>query len=141
MVSNAQDWLEQDSELKAKHKENGFKLQPKHDPRITMVGGTLRLKHVDELPQLLNVLLGDMSLVGPRPIIEEELEWYGEQKQELLSVRPGIFGLWTAMGRSRVQYPERASVELEYLRDPTFLKDLRILSKHIPVVWMGQKEN
>jgi len=141
MVINAQDWLEQDSELRARYKENGFKLQPEQDPRITKVGRLLRQKYLDELPQLLNVIRGDMSLVGPRPIIDEELEWYGDRKDEMLSVRPGIFGPWTALGRTRPDYPERTLVELDYLRDTGWAKDLRILSKHIPVLLVGQEKN
>jgi len=140
MVVDAQGWLEHDSQLQAKYKENGFKLGLEQDPRITKVGKFLRLKYVDELPQLVNVIRGDMSLVGPRPIIEEELEWYGDQKDELLSIRPGIFGPWTAMGRSRPDYPARTLVELDYLRDSGWTKDLSILSKHMPVVLLGHKE-
>ena len=134
-------WLEHDSELKAMHKENGFKLQLKQDPRITKVGRILRLRYIDELPQLLNVIRGDMSLVGPRPIVDEELEWYGEHKREVLNVRPGIFGSWTSMGRARPDYPTRTLVELDYVRDSSLLKDLVILLKHIPVLLSGQREN
>ena len=82
-----------------------------------------------------------MSLVGPRPIVEEELNWYGDDKDEYLSVRPGIFGAWTAQGRQRVDYPARTLVELGYIRDNFFLKDLRVLLKHIPVLLLGQAED
>ena len=141
MVVDAQDWLEKDSELRAKYKENGFKLQLEQDPRITKVGRLLRLKYVDELPQLLNVIRGEMSLVGPRPIVEEELERYGDQKDELLSVRPGIFGPWTVWGRARPDYPDRTLLELDYITDTAWAKDLRILLRHIPVLLVGQEKN
>jgi len=141
MVANAQEWLEQDPELRAKHKENGFKLQPNQDPRITKLGRLLRQQYIDELPQLVNVIRGDMSLVGPRPITQEELEWYDNDKDKLLSVRPGIFGPWTALGRVRPDYPARTSVELNYIRDTGWPKDLRILSKHIPVILQGLRED
>ena len=140
MVVDAQDWLEQDSELRAKYKANNFQLQLEQDPRITKVGRLLRLRYVDELPQLLNVIRGDMSLVGPRPIVEEELEWYGDRKDELLSIRPGIFGSWTALGRARPDYPARTLVEISYLADTKWAKDLRILLTHIPVLLAGQQE-
>ena len=139
MVVDAQGWLERDSDLKAKYKENGFKLEVENDPRVTTAGRLLRLKYIDELPQLLNVIRGDMSLVGPRPIIAEELEWYGDQGDQLLSVRPGIFGPWTALGRDRPDYPERTLVELNYLSDTGPTRDLRILSKHVPVLLVGQR--
>ena len=137
MVVDAQDWLAQDPELKAKYTENGFKLQNGQDPRVTRVGRLLRHTYLDELPQLVNVIRGEMSLVGPRPIIEEELEWYGDHRDELLSVRPGVFGAWTGLGRSRMEYPTRTLVELQYVRDTAQLKDFRILVKHIPVLLRG----
>ena len=141
MVEGAQDWLVQDPMLGQKYKENGFKLQLEQDPRITKVGRPLRSTYIDELPQLFNVLKGDMSLVGPRPIIEEELEWYGDAREELLSVRPGIFGPWTAQGANRVHYPERVEVELSYVRDRSPIKDGIVLLKNIPAVLNGQPEN
>ena len=141
MVVDAQDWLAQDPELRAKYKENGFKLQIGQDPRVTRVGRLLRHSYVDELPQLINVIRGEMSLVGPRPIIEEELEWYGDHKAELLSVRPGVFGRWTGLGRERTDYPDRTLVELGYIRDTAWFKDLSILLKHIPVLMVGQGED
>lgn len=140
MVTHAQEWLEEDLQLKKKHRENGFKLQVQHDPRVTRVGRILRQTYLDELPQLINVIRGEMSLVGPRPIIEEELEWYGDHKDELLSIRPGIFGSWTALGQARPDYPDRKLVELEYLASTAWDRDLRILLKHIPVLLVGQQE-
>ena len=140
MVVDAENWLVRYPDLGAKYKESGFKLQSDLDPRVTKVGRILRRWHLDELPQLLNVIRGDMSLVGPRPIVEEELNWYGDDKDEYLSVRPGIFGAWTAQGRQRVDYPARTLVELGYIRDNFFLKDLRVLLKHIPVLLLGQAE-
>jgi lipopolysaccharide/colanic/teichoic acid biosynthesis glycosyltransferase len=83
---------------------------------------------MDELPQLINVLLGHMSLVGPRPLVGPELENYGGRIPTLLSVKPGITGLWQVSGRSRVAYPERAEMDLEYVRRWSFLRDLWILA-------------
>jgi len=139
MVVDAEDWLERDPELWAAYRENDFKLPVHADPRVTRLGRFLRSTHVDELPQLLNVLKGDMSLVGPRPITEEELVWYGDQAQALLSVRPGVFGSWTAQGNRRVRHPQRAAVELEYVREASLLGDLEILLRHFPVLLKGQK--
>ena len=141
MVVGAQDWLVQDPELREQYRENGFKLRIGQDPRITKVGRPMRRTYLDELPQLINVLRGDMSLVGPRPIIEEELEWYGDCKDELLSVRPGIFGSWTAQGKRRVDYPKRVEIELSYIRDKNPVKDGIILARNIPAVLTGQPEN
>jgi exopolysaccharide production protein ExoY len=141
MVVDAENWLMRDPNLRMMYKENGFKLQSGQDPRITKVGRILRRSHFDELPQLLNVIKGDMSLVGPRPIVEEELEWYGSHRAEYLSVRPGVFGSWTSDGRQRADYPARTLVELEYIRDTFWLKDILILLKHIPVLLVGQTED
>ena len=141
MVVDAENWLIRDPDLRAVHRENGFKLQSRWDPRVTKLGHLLRRTHLDELPQLLNVIRGDMSLVGPRPIVEEELEWYGDHKVEYLSVRPGVFGAWTAKGRSRADYPARTLVELSYIRDTFWLKDVLILLQHIPVILAGQTED
>jgi lipopolysaccharide/colanic/teichoic acid biosynthesis glycosyltransferase len=137
MVANAEDWLVNDPALRATYRESGFKLELDQDPRITALGQFLRKTYLDELPQLINVIRGDMSLVGPRPIVEEELERYGANKKEYLSVRPGVFGAWTAQGDQRVDYPDRALVELGYVRDVTILRDCQILLKHIPVLMVG----
>ena len=141
MVVDAEEWLDRDPQLKARYKGNGYKLNRAHDPRVTPLGHFLRFSHLDELPQLINVLRGEMSLVGPRPIVEDELEWYGEAKHELLSVRPGVFGPWTGQGKARAAYPGRAEIELGYVRDHSVLKDVTILLRNVPVVLTGQPED
>lgn len=140
MVVDAEAWLERDPNLRDQYRRYNFKLPRHMDPRVTKVGHLLRFTHVDELPQLLNVLKGEMSLVGPRPVIEAELEWYDGRRGQLLSVKPGIFGPWTAQGRRRPDYPERVEVELSYVRQPSLLKDFSILARNVPVVFMGQVE-
>lgn len=140
MVSNAEEWLEEDEALRDRHRLSDFKLPVSKDPRVTRIGRFLRMANLDELPQLFNVLRGDMSLVGPRPVVREEVKWYGDRAEEFLSIRPGIFGAWTAMGRKRFPYPERTEVELDYVRNGTFLTDLAILARHIPVVIRGEVE-
>ena len=140
MVTDAETWLRNDPELHAKHRENGFKLRRSDDPRVTRLGWLLRYTHLDELPQLMNVLVGDMSLVGPRPIVREELAWYGDDADLLLSVRPGIFGPWTAHGRARENYPERVNIELEYVREHSLASDLWTLARNVPVLIRGQVE-
>ena len=102
-----------------------FKL--KDDPRITRIGKFLRKTSLDELPQLVNILRGDMSIVGPRPIIEVELEEYGNDKDEFLSIRPGLTGWWASNGRSEISYPERCSYELYYVRNESFWLDVKVM--------------
>ena len=109
-----------------------FKL--KDDPRITTLGLFLRKSSLDELPQLINVLKGDMSLVGPRPVIEEELVLYGEYESDYLSARPGITGLWQVSGRNDLDYDERVTLDATYVRNWTHALDLRILLKTVLVV-------
>jgi len=138
MVVDAEERLEREPALKKRYIENGYKLPDWADPRITRVGRWLRRTYVDELPQLFNVLGGSMSLVGPRPVVRGEIEWYGDAASELLSEKPGIFGEWTSRGADRPDYPERARIELEYVRSRTPLRDLRILMRSIPVVLRGQ---
>ena len=140
MVADAEDWLDRDPALRDAHRQNGYKLPLHADPRVTRLGKFLRFTHIDELPQLLNVLKGDMSLVGPRPIVDEELAWYGDRRADLLAVRPGVFGPWTALGKRRMAYPERARVELGYVEKPTLLGDCKILLRHLPVLLSGQRE-
>ncbi len=97
------------------------------DPRVTSVGGFLRKFSLDELPQLVNVLMGQMSLVGPRMISPPELERYGEAKALLLSVRPGLTGYWQVYGRQRVDYAERVRMDIFYIQNWSLALDLKLL--------------
>lgn len=133
MIVNADKKLRSNPILYKKYIENNYKLEPKDDLRMTKIGVFLREHSIDELPQFLNVLKGDMSLVGPRPVIKEELKEYDEEK--LLSVKPGIMGLWQAQGRSNIGYPERASIEMNYVDKASYWFDLKVLIKNIIVVF------
>ncbi len=106
----------------------------KHDPRITSIGRFLRHSSLDELPQLLNVLRGEMNLVGPRPITVAELTRYGSVRWHYLSVRPGITGLWQVSGRNDTTYEERVSLDRRYVEQRSLLGDLAILAKTARVV-------
>lgn len=119
-----QRWMETDPDLAAEY-ERGFKVED--DPRVTALGRFLRRSSLDELPQLWNVIKGDMSLVGPRPIVEAEIAKYGDQAGVLLSVRPGLTGRWQVNGRNHVKYPDRMWVELDYCRSVDLLGDMAIL--------------
>jgi lipopolysaccharide/colanic/teichoic acid biosynthesis glycosyltransferase len=127
MVVNATQILHSDEHLYQRFVENGYKLPTEEDPRITKFGAFLRKTSIDELPQFFNVLVGDMTLIGPRPVVESELAEYGNDVDELLSVKPGATGLWQASGRSEIQYPERAALEISYARDASLWFDFRIL--------------
>ena len=105
-----------------------------HDPRITPVGHFLRKTSLDELPQLFNVLRGEMSLVGPRPITLGELERYGETRWHYLNVRPGMTGLWQVSGRNDTTYEERVELDRSYVERHGLLGDLMILLRTIKVV-------
>ena len=106
----------------------------KDDPRITPIGRLLRKSSLDELPQLFNVIKGDMSLVGPRPIVHEELELYGENVGHYFSSRPGITGLWQVSGRNDLDYARRVALDTEYVARWRHGLDLKILVKTIGVV-------
>lgn len=104
------------------------------DPRITLLGYFLRKTSLDELPQLINILRGEMSCVGPRPIVAEELHFYGEHAVDYFRARPGITGLWQVSGRSLATYEERVNYDLQYVRDWTLAADFIILARTIPAV-------
>ena len=126
------DLIARDSEAAAQWRQN-FKL--KNDPRITSIGRFLRKTSLDELPQLINVLRGDMSLVGPRPVIAEELKrYYGEDAFYYRLVRPGITGLWQVSGRSRTSYERRVFLDSWYVRNWSLWTDLVILFNTVPSV-------
>ncbi|KEF42833.1 MAG: galactosyl-1-phosphate transferase [Cyanobium sp. CACIAM 14] len=111
---------------------NDYKL--KNDPRVTRLGKFLRRSSLDELPQFLNVLRGEMSVVGPRPIVRSELPRYGSRMDEVLAVRPGLTGLWQVSGRNNLSYPERVRLDVRYARRRSFLMDLRIIVRTIGVI-------
>lgn len=110
----------------------------RQDPRITRIGRSLRRFSLDELPQLINVLIGQMSLVGPRPVPADEGTMFGAQWPVVLSVRPGLTGLWAVSGRSDVTYSERVALEVEYVRSCSMRSDLAIIARTIPWVLEGQ---
>lgn len=112
--------------------EASFKL--KHDPRITKIGKFLRTTSLDELPQFWNVLMGDMSVVGPRPLVRAELVRYGSAIDKVLSVRPGIAGLWQVSGRNDIPYSRRVQIDASYVRLMSFGLDIKLIFKTILVV-------
>ncbi len=124
MIANAEERLKKDPELRKRFEEK-FKLED--DPRITPLGAFLRRTSLDELPQLFHVLSGEMSLVGPRPIVEGELNKYSIYSKKLLSVRPGLSGLWQVCGRSDTTYPQRVMMDMHYIDHRCFSLDLRLL--------------
>ncbi|MGH2461233.1 MAG: sugar transferase, partial [Chloroflexota bacterium] len=114
----------------------GYKL--KVDPRVTRVGRFLRRTSLDELPQLLNVLRGQMSLVGPRMITIDEAARYGKWQLNLLTVKPGLTGPWQVQGRSDIPYDERVRLSMRYIRDYSIWLDLEILLRTVLVVLGGK---
>jgi exopolysaccharide biosynthesis polyprenyl glycosylphosphotransferase len=135
MVVNASEVLEQSPTLRAAFEE-GYKL--KVDPRVTRVGRILRRTSLDELPQLINVLRGEMSLVGPRMIAPDEAVRYGQWQRNLLTVKPGITGPWQVAGRGDLSYEQRVALSMHYIRNYTFWLDLAILVRTVRIVLKGQ---
>jgi exopolysaccharide biosynthesis polyprenyl glycosylphosphotransferase len=135
MYTNGDDLIRNAPELVAKLKSD-FKL--KNDPRITRTGRILRRLSLDELPQLFNVLAGQMSLVGPRMITPEEAPKYGKMRMNLLTVKPGLTGLWQIRGRSEVSYDERVRLDMYYIRNYNIWLDFQIMLQTIPVVLKGR---
>ncbi len=129
MVPNAEELIKNFNEEQMREYKDGFKL--KNDPRVTKVGKILRKTSLDELPQLVNVIQGDLSLIGPRPIVEEELEKYGNKKQKLLSITPGITGYWAAYNNPNTTYAERIEMELYYVDNISLRLDFNIFLKTI----------
>jgi exopolysaccharide biosynthesis polyprenyl glycosylphosphotransferase len=128
--------LDKDEEAR-KEFEQDFKL--KNDPRIISgVGHFLRKSSLDELPQFFNSLIGNMSVVGPRPIVEDEIEKYGKYAKKLLSVKPGVTGLWQVSGRNDIDYSERVSLDMEYIDNNTLVLDLKIIIKTVQVMIFRQ---
>jgi lipopolysaccharide/colanic/teichoic acid biosynthesis glycosyltransferase len=132
MIPNADrllsEMMAESAELRQEFSEN-FKL--KSDPRITKIGKFLRTTNLDEFPQFINVLKGEMSIVGPRPLVPEEIERYGTQIDRVLTIRPGITGLWQVSGRNDIPYAERIRIDVSYVKRRSFWLDLRIVIKTV----------
>ena len=107
----------------------------KNDPRITNIGKFLRKTSLDEIPQFINILKLEMSLVGPRPIVKEEIKKYGDSLANVLSVKPGITGLWQISGRNNLSYKRRVFLDCLYVKDFNFFMDLRIIIRTLGVVF------
>ena len=120
------EYLENNDEAREEF-EKTHKLQ--NDPRITKIGNFLRKSSLDELPQMINILKGNMSFVGPRPVVEKEVEEYGTNKDKFLSVRPGLTGYWQVNGRSNTTYEERMKMELYYVDNCSLWLDIKIFFK------------
>lgn len=136
MAPDAEDRLHSDPELFDRYVANGFKLPSDEDPRLSRWGRLLRSTSLDELPQLVSVLRGDMSMVGPRPIIEPELVEYTSRGagDTFLAARPGLTGLWQVSGRSSLSYDQRVELDLRYLDRPRLRTDLAIVARTVLVV-------
>ena len=131
MYTDAQERLAEllkDPEVAKEWSEN-FKLH--NDPRVTKVGNFLRKTSLDELPQLINIMNGDMSIVGPRPIIDGEIDKYGKMKSKFLSVTPGLTGWWACNGRSQTNYANRIILEMYYVNHQCISLDIKIIFKTI----------
>lgn len=132
MVQNADEVMKNFTKEQKEEFAKNFKLE--NDPRITKVGDFLRKTSLDELPQLFNILIGNMTVVGPRPIVEKEIEKYGIYGDKLLSVKPGLTGLWQSSGRSDTTYEERVELDMEYIDNRSFWGDIKIILMTVVVV-------
>ena len=133
MVSDANNFSKYFTKEQMEKYKINYKLD--NDPRITKMGKILRKTSLDELPQLINILKGDLSIIGPRPIVDGEIEKYGLNKNKLLSVTPGLTGNWAANGRSCTSYEERMKMELDYVENISFKMDMEIFFKTIICVF------
>lgn len=132
MVVNAEELLKTLSMEQLEEYYKSYKLE--NDFRITRVGNFIRKTSLDELPQLINILMGDMSLIGPRPVVFDELEKYGMYKERFLSVKPGLTGWWACSGRSNISYDERIELELYYVDNCSVWLDIKCFFKTIVAV-------
>lgn len=129
MYSNSDEIFESFSDEQKEEYYKNFKLD--NDPRVTKVGDFLRRTSLDEIPQLINVLKGDLSLVGPRPIVEKEICKYGQYADKLFSVIPGITGYWQSHGRSDTSYEERIEMDMYYIDNRSIFLDIKIMFKTV----------
>lgn len=129
MVINAEELIKLFTPEQMKEYKANYKLT--NDPRITKVGKFLRKTSLDELPQLINIINGDLSIIGPRPVVADELEKYGVNKDKFLSVTPGLTGYWAANGRSNTTYEQRMEMELYYIDNLSLKMDIKVFFKTI----------
>lgn len=132
MVTNAEELIKKFTPEQLEEYKKNFKLE--NDPRVTKVGKVLRKTSLDELPQLLNIIKGDLALIGPRPVVKDELEKYGDNASKFLSVTPGLTGNWAANGRSCTSYEDRMKMELWYVDNISLKTDIKIFFKTIIAV-------
>jgi len=132
MVKNAEEILKTDKALYKKYVKNGFKLSVDEDIRILPFGNFIRKTSIDELPQFINVLKGEMSVVGPRPVVGDELNiLYGENADKYKSVKPGVTGLWQASGRSNLTGDQRVKLDLEGIKRKSLKFDIYVIFKTV----------
>ncbi|RUQ26573.1 sugar transferase [Peribacillus cavernae] len=136
MVSNAEEKL---NEILKYNEVSGAMFKMKEDPRITKIGKFIRKTSIDELPQLFNVLKGDMSLVGPRPPLPTEVAQYTEYDKQRLLVTPGCTGLWQVSGRNSLGFKEMVELDLQYIRTRSLLFDIKLILKTV-IVLFGSKD-
>lgn len=136
MYVNAEEMIANFTSEQKKEWDENYKLN--HDPRVTKIGIFLRKSSMDELPQLLNILKGELSIVGPRPVVAEELEKYGDRKTEFLSVTPGLTGYWQAYARSTCTYEQRIEMEIYYVEHANLTWDVKIMLATIGAVLSGR---
>lgn len=136
MIVESQKYWEDHPDAYDEYRKNGNKLE--NDPRVTKIGHFIRSKSLDELPQFLNVLKGEMSLVGPRPILDFEVPEYGDRIDELWIAKPGITGHWTTNGRSKIVFPQRAKLELMYNHKHGFIYDVKCLLITVNQIFRGE---
>ena len=129
MVTNAEELIKEFTPEQMKEYKENYKLT--NDPRITKIGKFLRKTSLDELPQLINIIKGDLSIIGPRPVVKDELEKYEENIAKFLSVTPGLTGNWAANGRNNTTYEERMKLELEYVDNISLKTDIKIFFQTI----------
>lgn len=136
MVSNAEELKEM---LKEKNEATGPVFKMKNDPRITKIGRFIRKTSIDELPQLFNVLKGEMSLVGPRPPLPSEVELYSSYEYQRLQVVPGLTCYWQVSGRSKIGFEEWVELDLKYIRERSMIVDIKLILKTVPAL-LGTKD-
>lgn len=134
MCVNAEELF---AKMQKQNEQTGNAFKIKDDPRITKIGRFIRKYSIDELPQLVNVLKGDMSIVGPRPILFHQMEACSEYDRQRLAVRPGLTCIWQISGRANIKWKEWVELDLKYIREMSLWNDIRIILKTIPVVLSG----